>query len=155
MIRSALHTPSIKNINATSSFEDYKMVVKDIFCPMDKTRRVRNECFEKLDKPEENMTYTPFLGKALNCDKDSCDFEFSCNGTVAFLSRSIFQSNACGIQSTNNRPSTTFVKEYLDYLEAYSYLSNPPPAEPRRVYPMPESAKPGNNGSNFETERTF
>jgi hypothetical protein len=119
MLKGIIATPSIKNINAQSSFEDYKEVVKDVFCPMDKSGQKRQKCLDTLDNAQAHREYVPSTSKALSCDQNGCKFEFTCGTFKAFLIRS-----DCDIDLKSVGRSTSYIDEYLDTLDAYKYMSS-------------------------------
>jgi hypothetical protein len=117
MLRGIVSTPSVVNLNSQSSFEDYKAVVKDIFCPAFKDTSKTKKCYETLDNAQANREYVPFRDKALSCDQNGCKFQFTCGNFKAFFLRS-----DCDIDLKSIGRSTTYVDDYLDTLDAYKYL---------------------------------
>ena len=117
MLKAAMHTPSVVNLTKESSFEDYKQVVNDIFCPTDKSGKLRAECLQALENPQANREYAPFKKKTISCDGNGCKFKFTCGSLGAFFVR-----DSCDIELTSSSRSTTYMDEYLDTLDAYKYL---------------------------------
>ncbi len=89
---------SLKPLHIRSSYEDYKLVVRDVLCPNNYRTNVKAECTQKLIESESDplVVYSPFKGNMIQCDWQGCDF------TVT--------------------SKTSFIDEYHSFLRAYQYL---------------------------------
>ena len=121
MARFTANFVSSSNLSNLSTFEEYKKVVQDMLCPITPNGTIRAECVAKLNGVPLNsqvnkilMTYSPFRGKQLQCGFNGCEFKFDCNTQV--------NEGHCDLINTAKDTPTTFVDEYLYYVDAYRYL---------------------------------
>jgi hypothetical protein len=122
MAKAALSYVSVKNINASSSVEDFKTVLYDWLCPQDPTGVKRTNCSAALEKAiaTGNDAYDPFEAKSLQCDFKGCKARFTCMKAPII---GLLREGSCKV--INDRPSsktTTLVQEYKAYLKGFDLL---------------------------------
>jgi len=109
------------NLSRGADSATVQTVAKDIMCPNDASSSQRNACFAALDRAlaTGDETYSPFRGRALQCNMASCSFEFKCD--YDRTGRPV--EGTCSLRNTAGTTTTTFVQEYKRLLRAANYLS--------------------------------
>ena len=122
LARYAMTYVSSFKLSRYSGLEEYKAVVQDILCPINPNKPVREDCVAKLNAlpldsaiPNDLMTYSPFRGKQLQCSMLGCEFRFECSDPTV-------NSGHCDLINTATETPTTFVDEYLNYMNAFRYM---------------------------------
>jgi hypothetical protein len=103
--------PSTQSLNANSSIDDYKNVIKDFLCGVRLNNSLRKDCFDNLELSlsSPNMTYAGFRGNVLKCDNFGvCDFTFDCDTP----------SHTCQLSAPINKKPKTILEEYWYYMSA-------------------------------------
>jgi hypothetical protein len=112
------------NLHKKSTFEEYKLAVQDILCPIHPRSNIRKECADSLKRAEEDRilnsvgsskSYNPFRGAPLNCSMTGCDFYFE-------NAQDPKNVNAIKLINTGGNYNTTFIDEYFRYLDSYQFL---------------------------------
>ncbi|MCX7978078.1 MAG: hypothetical protein N2578_03655 [Bdellovibrionaceae bacterium] len=104
------------NIKPGTSFEEYKVALRDMLCPASAKSNVKQECVEALRLAESGQTpktYSPFRGPSFQCDFKGCAHKLTCRSLLG-------KPLGCDLVNTGPSQSTTFVDEYLWYLKAFS-----------------------------------
>jgi hypothetical protein len=130
---------SVKNLKVQKTFEDYKAVVMDYFCPIGRDPATRAKCVVELEKvtsapmpslepnlpvpsleprvprvPSFIATYSPFKGPQLECDFLNCHFSFYYDYSG--------DHEVGTIRNEAEGKVTTFMDEYRYFLKAFKYL---------------------------------
>lgn len=121
MAKNLLTQISIVNLKSNSSIQFYKKAVFDFLCPISSKRELRRECEEKLEEAlvTKDYTYSPFSRTQLQCDFNKCQAEIKCD-TIIFTK--IPKPGTCYLINKTTSESTTIVREYLSYLQAFEFL---------------------------------
>ena len=122
MTRFAMNYVSSSKLTYKSSIGEYKEVIQDMLCPNDPSGSLRGSCIAKLNQVDLNgnidhslKTYSPFRGEQLQCSVLGCEFKFDCSDPKV-------NNGYCQLLNTATERPTTFVDEYLSYMNAYRYL---------------------------------
>jgi hypothetical protein len=124
LAKQVINFVSSKSLGKKPSLEDYKEVVQDMLCPLNASGTTRTECVAKLNeayaaKEEANSPlreYSPFKAKQLQCSFETCEFKFVCP------KKTFGTSLICDLKSTATKTPTTFVDEFIAYMDAYKTL---------------------------------
>lgn len=121
MGQALLSFSSIISIDKNVTFENYKKVVLDFLCPVSSKSNLRDECISKLEESllTKDDTYNPFSRPQIECDFKECKAEIKCE--KIFLT-GVFKPGSCTLENKMERGSSTIVREFKSYLNAYKYL---------------------------------
>lgn len=105
------------HLSHQSSEENYLKVVREWLCPSSEYgSKLQTECMTRLNKissSSTDKTYSPFKGTSLQCNFDAC-YPKKC------FKSAIDMSVCAKAKPTNlDLKTTTFVDEYLNYMEAF------------------------------------
>lgn len=122
MATTMLYQTSIVNLKKNSSSADYKKAVIDYLCPVSSKKDLRRECEEQLDLAlsTKDYTYNPFSKPQVECNFKSCRATVECDKV---LFTGLPKPGTCRLNNPDTK-ATTLVREYIDYMEAYSLLKN-------------------------------
>jgi hypothetical protein len=134
MIESLYTFPSVRPIDATSSEDEVKQVLADVFCTGEKDASWFDSCAEKLAAAAaSNASFSPMKGAndwSLECSFTGCDEKLRC-ATVDGVPQQkscVWVSGACGESQSasscrpKNTQKHTTVTEYRRYLDGHSLM---------------------------------
>lgn len=103
---------------AMSDINNFKELLYDFMCPFAYDQKKQNNCKENLENSlllNAPTTYSPFHGKTLICDRESCKAHFNCSAyNIAF------NPDLCTLMNDSEEESTTFVDEFRYYISLYN-----------------------------------
>jgi hypothetical protein len=108
------------------SFRAYKHRVLDFLCPRERGEGEFVECAARLEEMEKKpAAYSSFRGNAIECNSSFCDVVFDYYPGDAYG----IDQKSVRLDAEYNKAPQTQVKEYLDYLRAYTvYTKKKAPA---------------------------
>lgn len=124
MAKSMLVTLVESQLSEKPTYDEFAKATQEWLCPVsDYGSTLQKDCMKKLSELDvvhpqsEDLNYSPFNGVTAKCDFNTCYINTTC------LANS---QNTATCAKTEKPPqrntSDTFVKEYLNYLEAFNYL---------------------------------
>lgn len=122
MAKSLLATPSVKNINKTSSIEDFKAVAFDQLCPTFKDKSKYANCVEGITaaiKRGDNIFQT-MPGPELNCDFNTCNASIVCKEKKFFGKGP--KPGTCKLNVIVQPNPTNAANEMQSYLKGFKLL---------------------------------
>jgi len=123
MAKSLLATPSVKNVNKTSSIADFKAVAFDQLCPTYKDKSRYDNCVNGITAAilRGDNVFQTMPGPELNCDFRSC------NATVICDKKKIFgkgqpKAGTCRLNVIVQPNPTNAATEMQSYLKGFKLL---------------------------------